>query len=97
MSLSRVTSAAATRLPSISCSCSAPSTRSRIRSRSSPGSMWMSEARAWTASWNIVCSSRTTGASGEPSSADRLSMSTSPSLSSSRTASASVAISSVWR
>ena len=88
MSFRRVTSAWPTRLPSITCSWSRPSTRYRIRRQRSSGSMWMSDAFTSTASWNIDWISLMTGASGEPSSAASAWRSTSVSLSSSSSSSA---------
>ena len=46
ISFRRNTSAALTRFSFITCSCSTPSTRCRMRTTVSSGSMWMSELRA---------------------------------------------------
>ena len=63
ISLSRETTAEAIRVSSIICSCNTPSIRRRIRSTSSSGSMWISDAFARTASSKTVWIRRTTGAS----------------------------------
>src|SRR5213594_4208888 len=66
INLSRRASAAATRSSVSVCAWRWPSTRMRMRSLSSCGSMWMSEAPTCVASWNSDCSSLTTGASSAP-------------------------------
>ena len=50
-------------------SCSTPSTRNRIRTSVSVGSMWMSEARSSTALVSTMCTSLTMGASSTAASA----------------------------
>ena len=69
MSFKRNASAGATRKSASVCGCSSPSMRRRMRSTSSCGSMWISDAPTWVASSNNVCSRRTTGASSAPSDA----------------------------
>ena len=63
MILMRLTSAGPIEPGRSSTSCSAPSMRKRTRTRSSCGSMWMSEARSRSAWVMISCTTWTTGAS----------------------------------
>ena len=81
----------------MTCSCNTPSTRCRIRNTLSSGSMCISDARTCTASSNMDCSSLTTGASLSSTSRLNASKSNWPSVNSSSSSSAKLAISSVRR